>query len=228
MIIGIIGAMESEMANLINGLANATKEIKSSQVFYKAMINKHEVIATTCGIGKVNSAISTTILINSYQPDLIINVGIAGGGLGLKTKDILIASEFSYSDFDTTAFGYQFGQVPGMPLSFKANSKYITIIKDVLTKLNLIYKEGYVLTGDQFLSTKKNLKNPLPEVFAVEMEGTSIAHACYRLNTPFISIRIISDILDCENHIENYAAFEQEASALASNIALKAVLEICK
>ena len=79
MIIGIIGAMESEMANLINGLANATKEIKSSQVFYKAMINKHEVIATTCGIGKVNSAINTTLLINNFKPNVIINSGIAGG-----------------------------------------------------------------------------------------------------------------------------------------------------
>ena len=133
MIIGIIGAMESEMDNLIAGLSNKKTHTIFSQSFYEATLNNHQIIATTCGIGKVNSAISTTLLINHYHPDLIINIGIAGGAIGLETKDILIANEFSYSDFDTTVFGYQYGQVPGMPEYFQADSKAIEIIKKALS-----------------------------------------------------------------------------------------------
>lgn len=228
MIIGIIGAMDSEMANLIEGLENKNTKTLFNQTFYEAKLNNHQVIATTCGIGKVNSAISTTLLINEYQPDIILNVGIAGGAIGLATADILIAREFIYSDFDTTVFGYEYGQVPGMPKSFKADSKYIETIKTALDELQLNYKEGIVLTGDKFMSSKKDIINNITSTYATEMEGASIAHACYRMNVPFASIRIISDILDSENHIADYSAFEKEASALASNIALKVINILCK
>lgn len=226
MIIGIIGAMDSEMANLIDGLENKTKKVIFNQSFYEATLNQNLIVATTCGIGKVNSAISTTLLINEYHPDLIINAGIAGGAVGLDTADILIANSFAYSDFDTTIFGYKYGQVPGMPESFNANNEYIKIIRNALKALGLNYKEGAVLTGDKFMTSKKDLLIN-DEIVATEMEGASIAHTCYRLNIPFVSIRIISDILDSENHIADYSAFEKEASALASNITLKVVQILC-
>ena len=219
--IGIICAMSDELEYITNNLSNKETLDICGITFHKGLLGNNEAICVMSGIGKVNSSISTAILINTYNPDLIINSGIAGGSHNLSPKDIIIADKLAYSDVDVQAFGYEFGTVPGMPLYYETDSKYRSILKTVLNENNVAYKEGLVLTADTFRMSQSEIKNKVDCDFAVEMEGASIAQACYKLKTPFLSIRIISDILDSENHIQDYNAFERESALFSGKTTIE-------
>jgi adenosylhomocysteine nucleosidase len=226
MIIGIISAMQNEFELIVDALEN--KEIKNicNIDFYTGTINNHKIIGVISGIGKVNSAITAALLINNFNPDLVINSGIAGGTVGLNPRDIIIPEKLAYSDVDVRAFEYEFGQIPGMPLYYETDKNWRKLLEQTLTALEINYKNSIVLTADTFRSTSKNIENNINLGYAVEMEGASIAQACYKLNIPFISIRFISDILDTENHIDDYNSFEKEASNLSGIITIKFINKI--
>jgi adenosylhomocysteine nucleosidase len=218
MIIGIIAAMEPEINFTISALKDKKEHLISNITFYEGTIGNHKVIVSLSGIGKVNSAINTTLLINNFKPDVIINSGIAGGSKELSTFDFVIADKLTYSDFDCQVFNYEFGQVPQMPLYYFSDSKLKEKLEAYLTSKNISFKNSIVLTADSFRLSASEIKNNVSTSFATEMEGTSIAQTCYKLNTPFLSFRIISDILDSENHIEEYNEFEKKSAQLSSEV----------
>jgi adenosylhomocysteine nucleosidase len=218
MIIGIIAAMEPEINFTISALEDKKEHLISNITFYEGTIGNHKVIVSLSGIGKVNSAINTTLLINNFKPDVIINSGIAGGSKELSTFDFVIADKLTYSDFDCQVFNYEFGQVPQMPLYYFSDSKLKEKLEAYLTSKNISFKNSIVLTADSFRLSASEIKNNVSTSFATEMEGTSIAQTCFKLNTPFLSFRIISDILDSENHIEEYNEFEKKSAQLSSEV----------
>ena len=218
MIIGIIAAMEPEIQFTISALEDKKEHLISNITFYEGTIGNHKVIVSLSGIGKVNSAINTTLLINNFKPDVIINSGIAGGSKELSTFDFVIADKLTYSDFDCQVFNYEFGQVPQMPLYYFSDSKLKEKLEAYLTSKNISFKNSIVLTADSFRMSASEIKNNVSTSFATEMEGTSIAQTCFKLNTPFLSFRIISDILDSENHIEEYNEFEKKSAQLSSEV----------
>lgn len=218
MIIGIIAAMEPEIQFTISALEDKKEHLISNITFYEGTIGNHKVIVSLSGIGKVNSAINTTLLINNFKPDVIINSGIAGGSKELSTFDFVIADKLTYSDFDCQVFNYEFGQVPQMPLYYFSDSNLKEKLEAYLTSKNISFKNSIVLTADSFRMNASEIKNNVSTSFATEMEGTSIAQTCYKLNTPFLSFRIISDILDSDNHIEEYNEFEKKSAQLSSEV----------
>ena len=218
MIIGIIAAMEPEIKFTISALEDKKEHLISNITFYEGTIGNHKVIVSLSGIGKVNSAINTTLLINNFKPDVIINSGIAGGSKQLSTFDFVIADKLTYSDFDCQVFNYEFGQVPQMPLYYFSDSNLKEKLEAYLTSKNISFKNSIVLTADSFRLSASEIKNNVSTSFATEMEGTSIAQTCFKLNTPFLSFRIISDILDSENHIEEYNEFEKKSAQLSSEV----------
>ncbi len=226
MIIGIIAAMEPEIKHTIASLENKKTNIINNVTFHEGFINNHKVIVSLSGIGKVNSAINTTLLINNYSPDVIINSGIAGGSQELSTFDYVIADKLTYSDFDCQVFNYEFGQVPQMPQYFYSDEGLKKVLEDFLTRENIKFKNTTVLTADSFRMSKNEIKNNITSSFATEMEGTSIAQTCYKLQTPFLSVRIISDILDSDNHIEEYNLFEEKSAQLSSEIIIKFIKQL--
>lgn len=218
MIIGIIAAMEPEIQFTISALEDKKEHLISNITFYEGTIGNHKVIVSLSGIGKVNSAINTTLLINNFKPDVIINSGIAGGSKELSTFDFVVADKLTYSDFDCQVFNYEFGQVPQMPLYYFSDSNLKEKLEAYLTSKNISFKNSIVLTADSFRLSASEIKNNVSTSFATEMEGTSIAQTCFKLNTPFLSFRIISDILDSENHIEEYNEFEKKSAQLSSEV----------
>ena len=226
MIIGIIAAMESEIKHIINSLENKKEHIINGVSIYEGMIGPHTAIVSQSGVGKVNSAVNTALLINSFNPDLIINSGIAGGSKELTTSDFVIADRLTYSDFDCQVFNYQFGQVPGMPQFYYSDEKYKNLLEKFLKENKISYKNTLVLTADSFRLSATEIMNTVSSSFATEMEGTSIAQTCYKLNTPFLSFRIISDILDSDNHIEEYNKFESECADLSSKVIVNFIKQI--
>lgn len=224
--IGIIAAMESEIKYIIDSLENKQSHNICGVMIYEGNIKNHHVIVSKSGIGKVNSAINTALLINNFKPELIINSGIAGGSKELSTADLIIADKLTYSDFDCQVFNYEFGQVPGMPKYYYCDEVYKNMLEAYLTNNNIAFKNSIVLTADSFRLSAKEIQNKVTSSFATEMEGTSIAQACYKLETPFLSFRIISDILDSENHIEEYNEFEEKCAILSSEIIINFIKTI--
>jgi adenosylhomocysteine nucleosidase len=113
-----------------------------------------------------------------------------------------------------------------MPQYYYCDEVYKNMLEAYLTNNNISFKNSIVLTADSFRLSAKEIQNKVTSSFATEMEGTSIAQACYKLETPFLSFRIISDILDSENHIEEYNAFEEQCGKLSSEIIINFIRQI--
>lgn len=208
--IGIISAMQEELYYLQKNIKSKLLFSKANYNFFSGNFKKFEIILLKCGIGKVSSAIGTTILINNFNPEFIINIGNAGAlSSKLKIGDIVISKKNSYHDFDITKFGYKYGQVPSCPFSFISDINLIKIALQSLKKTNLFGVVGEICTGDTFINSTKKInfiKKFFPKAIAVEMEGASIAHVCYKFNIPFISLRLISDLAN-KNSIHDFKKF---------------------
>ncbi|MBO1197994.1 5'-methylthioadenosine/S-adenosylhomocysteine nucleosidase [Staphylococcus simiae] len=217
--IGIIGAMEEEVTILKNKL-NDVSEITIAHVkFYSGILNDKEVVITQSGIGKVNAAISTTLLINNFQPELIINTGSAGAlDESLAVGDVLISSQVKYHDADATAFGYDYGQIPQMPLAYQADQTLIELVSTVVEEQQLTAKHGEMVSGDSFIGSveqRQRIKATFPHAMAVEMEATAIGQTCYQFNIPFVVVRAVSDLANGDAEI-SFEAFLDKAAKSSS------------
>ncbi|RUT80190.1 5'-methylthioadenosine/adenosylhomocysteine nucleosidase [Ancylomarina longa] len=228
--IGIIGAMEIEVVRLRELLSNRAEQQKGGFVFYTGNLKGVDVVLLQSGIGKVNAAIGAAILIDTFQPDFVINTGAAGGfPSDLKVGDIVISQKVLHHDMDCTVFGYKAGQVPGMPEHFDANAQLIELADKSIHRLtNLQTKIGTILTGDQFMNDPKatqRIKKMFPDADAVEMEGAAIAQTCYQFHIPFVIIRSISDIAGQENAVE-YEEFVETAAINSADMVMEMVREL--
>lgn len=216
MITGIIGAMEEEVAKLKSGIIETEEKEKAGMNFLKGKLYGKEVVVVRSGIGKVNAAICTQILIDEYKVGRIINTGVAGALYStVNVGDIVISSDTLYHDFDVTGFGYEGGVIPRMEIStFTADKELVKKAKEICEMVNTDIKcfIGRVISGDQFINDTDKKEWLLDEFngYCVEMEGCGIAHAAYLNNIPFVIIRAISDKADGSAGID-YDEFEMKA-----------------
>ncbi|MCD3218403.1 5'-methylthioadenosine/adenosylhomocysteine nucleosidase [Mammaliicoccus sciuri] len=203
--IGIIGAMEEEVEILKSSIENRETIQIAHVIFYKGNIEDKQVVLAQSGIGKVNAAITATLLINEFKPDLIINTGSAGSvDSELSIGDIIISNKVYYHDVNATAFGYKLGQVPSMPEFYETDSKLIDLAKSSIEQLDLNGIVGEVATGDSFIGSidqRKVIKSNFPTASVVEMEAGAIAQTCYQYNVPIIVTRAVSDLADKESDV---------------------------
>ncbi len=203
--IGIIGAMEEEVEILNSSIENRETIQIAHVIFYKGNIEDKQVVLAQSGIGKVNAAITATLLINEFKPDLIINTGSAGSvDSELNIGDIIISNKVYYHDVNATAFGYKLGQVPSMPEFYETDSKLIDLAKSSIEQLDLNGIVGEVATGDSFIGSidqRKVIKSNFPTASVVEMEAGAIAQTCYQYNVPIIVTRAVSDLADKESDV---------------------------
>lgn len=226
--IGIIGAMPEEINALISEMDQLIEEKTGVRTFYHGRISNHDCIVALAGIGKVNAAITTSILIEQFHVDSIINIGVAGGINGAKHKDVVISKEVLYHDVDVTRFGnYLPGQIPGSEPLFYADKALVEQTVAILKKEDIDFKLGKIASGDQFVYQSSNIKTVLDlytDIYAVEMEAAAIAHTATIYQVPFIIYRSISDILDDEDQHNDYNLFLDDA-AQRSIIVLKALIK---
>ncbi|MDN6412841.1 5'-methylthioadenosine/S-adenosylhomocysteine nucleosidase [Staphylococcus gallinarum] len=227
--IGIIGAMEEEVAILKNKI-NALEEIKIAHViFYKGQLEGKDIVLTQSGIGKVNVAISTTLLIEQFKPDLIINTGSAGAlDKALNVGDVVVSDRVMYHDADARAFGYELGQIPQMPASFDSGSNLLQKATEAIKEQQLTAKIGLIVSGDSFIGTfeqRATIKENFKDALAAEMEATAIAQTCYQFNLPFIITRAISDLADGDAGI-TFDAFLEKAAISSSEIVERLIKSI--
>ncbi|XCY90449.1 5'-methylthioadenosine/adenosylhomocysteine nucleosidase [Streptococcus agalactiae] len=192
--IGIIAAMEEELKLLVENLEDKSQETVLSNVYYSGRYGEHELVLVQSGVGKVMSAMSVAILVESFKVDAIINTGSAGAvATGLNVGDVVVADTLVYHDVDLTAFGYDYGQMSMQPLYFHSDKTFVSTFEAVLSKEEMTSKVGLIATGDSFIAGQEKIdviKGHFPQVLAVEMEGAAIAQATGK---PFVVVRAMSD-----------------------------------
>ncbi len=228
--IGIIGAMEQEVNELKKLMDVSKTEKKLDYTFYIGLIANKECVLVQGGIGKVNSAISTTLLLENYSIKYVLNIGSAGGlNLSQNIGDIVVSTNISYHDVDVQAFGYLYGQIPGSPAMFHADEHLRDITINILKKINKPYHCGLVVSGDTFISNSKHIKhvnNHFKDAICVEMEAASIAHVCHIYHIPFIIIRSISDIYGKGDNSIQFDEFIIDASKVSAKLCYKIVEQL--
>ena len=214
--IGIIGAMEDEVAQLKKNMEIEETTEVASLSFCRGKLSGREVVVVRSGIGKVNAAICTQILVDQFHVDVIINTGIAGSlDAEIDIGDIVISTDAVEHDMDASIFGEPIGQIPQMDtFSFPADESLVKLAKEVNEKANPDVHTwiGRVVSGDQFVSSGEK-KEQLIRVFdakCTEMEGAAIAHAAYLNKISCVIIRAISDKAD-NSAVVDYPAFEAAA-----------------
>ncbi len=215
--VGIIGAMEVEVDTLKEHMKVRRTVQKAGMEFCEGVLSGQNVVVVESGIGKVNAAVCTQILIDDFEADTIINTGIAGSlNAEINIGDIVVSTELVYHDVDATHFGYPHGQVPGMDvLAFPADERLRTIAKEACETANpeIQVFEGRIVSGDQFVADKEMKESILGKVggFCTEMEGAAIAQASYLNKVPFVVLRAISDKAD-DSATMDYPTFEAQAA----------------
>ncbi len=209
--IGVIVAMDKELALLLHLLENPTETEINGFTFHTGTIGQAEIVAMKCGIGKVNAAMGTMTLIDLFKPELIINTGVAGGtGGNAGILDIVVGTRVAYHDV-WCGPGTEWGDAAGCPRFFHTT--------DMVNSLPCLHegdtvKHGLVCSGDIFVSDPEvvsRIRSLYPDVDAVDMESAAIAQGCYLRQIPFACMRVISDTPGADDNIAQYQNFWEEA-----------------
>ena len=206
--IGIIVAMEKELAQLTALLQDGHTVNINGKPLLTGRIGKHDVVLQQCGIGKVNAAMGTTQLITHCQPDVVLSTGVAGGAdISLHVGEMVVGTSFVYHDVYCGS-ECAYGQLIGQPARYEASPLLLDTLMKVETAATL--RPGLIVTGDWFVDSADKMREILshfPEAMAVDMESCAIAHVCHEFQIPFASLRLISDIPLSDHKAAQYYDF---------------------
>ena len=238
MTIGVIGAMDNEIRYIVDNLSHADKKSVYGYDFYTGMYKDffgryNDIVVVKCGVGKVNAARCTQILIDRFFVNWIINTGVAGSiSPEVSIGDVFIPKSIVQHDFDVTCLGYSKGYMctgedSNRPTYYKP---YKTLRNDLLAYIedlniqkgeNIVVKEGVLATGDIFIHDKE-MKNKIRSKFgasAVEMESGAVGQTSFAAGIPFVVLRVISDNAD-GSAPEDYQKFENEMAEKSAKIVM--------
>lgn len=213
--LGIIGAMDIEVALLKEQLTDPRVTHKAGSEFWEGTLRGLPVVIVRCGVGKVNAALCVQILVDLFDITHLVNTGVAGSlDPELDIGDLVVATECMHHDMQVGVFGYPRGQVPGMDVhAFPADPELTQAAEAVCQAQGVRYRRGRIVSGDQFIddsAVKQDIVSACGGV-CVEMESASIAHAAYRNGLPFTILRAISDKAD-DSATMDYPTFEAQAA----------------
>ena len=228
--VGILCAMDQELALLKERIQLDGTHQHGNFEYIEGVLNGVSVVIVKCGIGKVASSVCTTLLIDHFNPDYVINSGSAGGfDTELNVGDVVVGTAVLHHDVDLTNFGYQLGQVAGGPENYPCDGRLVDAATRAAQKVTERQtKQGLICTGDAFIGTDEaaaKIKANFPEIAACEMEGAAIGQTCYLLDTPFLVIRSLSDIAGKESTV-SFAEYIEEAGKNSAELVIAAIAEL--
>ena len=206
---GIIAAMDEEHQEILNIMENVQQEKIFEKEFLSGTINTSKCILVKSGVGKVNAARTTQLLIDKFNVQAVINVGSAGAlNEKLNYGDLIISTSCVQHDFDITCFNHPKGYITDMGIEIKADDKLIKLLKEAAKKIDssINVVEGIIATGDQFYNSPK-MKQSLRKEFHAEcddMEGAAVAQVCMLCHKPFVIVRSISDKPKTKEKVDFY------------------------
>ena len=214
--LGIIGAMDIEVATLKEKMEQVEASAHAGSTYYEGILEGTPAVVVQCGVGKVNAALCAQILCSEYGVSHIVNTGIAGSLCAeLDIGDLVVSRDAMYHDFDCVHFGYEMGRVPGMDVTaFPADEKLMKLAYAAAETVNPGHsKIGRIASGDLFVADKAAKEAIIQKTSAqcTEMEGAAIAHTAYRNGVPFVILRSISDKADDSAQMD-YPTFERIAA----------------
>ena len=223
--LGIIGAMAVEVETLKAKMENVKVGNYARSEYYEGTLEGLPAVVVQCGVGKVNAALCTQILVSVYGVTHIVNTGIAGSlAVELDIGDLVVSRDAMYHDFDCNAVGYPSGQVPGMDvIAFPADPMLTDLAFTAAESVNPGHtKVGRIATGDQFVCTAQQKQNiiDITGAYCTEMEGGAIAQAAYRNGVPFVILRAISDKADASAEMD-YPTFEAIAAHRCAQVTMQ-------
>lgn len=222
-VLGVIGAMEEEVEILKEKMDIKETVTVAGMEFYNGTLADKNIVLVRSGVGKVNMATCTQILVDKFGVDALVNSGVAGTmDEELNQGDIVISTDAVQHDFDTTVFGDPLGEISRLGVRFfEADKDMIEISKKAAANVDgMTIKEGRVASGDQFVAggdIADRIKENFGDVSAVEMEGASMAQVAYLNEIPFVILRSISDKANGEADL-SYEEFLPIAAKNASTL----------
>jgi adenosylhomocysteine nucleosidase len=231
-VIALIGAMDQEIERLKNSIQSLQVSEIAGFTFYSGQIDGVDVVLLKSGIGKVNAAVGTTLLLDHFKPSCVINTGSAGGfDPTLKVGDVVISDEVRHHDVDLTVFGYEIGQMARMPAAYLADELLLNVAEESIAQFeNTACQRGLIATGDAFMSDPEHVEKVranFPTMKAAEMEAAAIGQTCYRFEVPFLVIRALSDIAGQESNV-SFDQFIETASENSAQMVLAIVARLAK
>ncbi len=214
--IGIIGAMQEEIDLLLANMGERRSDRHAGIVYEQGLLQGRSVVVCKSGVGKVNAAVCTQVLIDRYKVESVIFTGVAGAlDPELDIGDIVISRSCMQHDMDVSPLGFARGDIPYQEVSdFPSDGKLIRLAEQAGERVFPgRCRVGKVLSGDQFIADRARVQD-LHAAFGgscVEMEGASVAQVCHMNEVPHVVIRGMSDKADGSAHI-NFAAFTVEAA----------------
>ena len=222
--LGIIGAMDVEVATLKEKMEGAVVSVKAGMEFCEGTLEGLPAVVVQCGVGKVNAALCAQILCDCYGVTAIVNTGIAGSLCAeLDIADLVISRDAIHHDFDLRFWGRPVGQVPGFDVTaFPADEKLIDFAFAAAEAVNPGHNRiGRVASGDQFICDKAQKDHiiAVTEAQCTEMEGAGIAQTAFRNQIPFVILRAISDKADDSAEMD-YPTFERIAADRCAKVTM--------
>ncbi|QOR01383.1 MULTISPECIES: 5'-methylthioadenosine/adenosylhomocysteine nucleosidase [unclassified Campylobacter] len=221
--IAILGAMPEEITPLLETLKEYQTVEYANNTYYLAKYNEHELVIAYSKIGKVNSTLSATIMIEKFKAELLLFTGVAGAfNPSLEIGDLIYATKLAQYDLDITAFGHPLGYVPGNEIFIPTDEKLNHLALDVAKELGIKIQPGVIATGDEFICDE-NKKAKIREIFnadACEMEGASVALVCDALKIPCLILRSMSDKAG-EKAEFDFDEFVEKSAKISANFVLK-------
>jgi adenosylhomocysteine nucleosidase len=216
--IGIIGAMPSELKDIQNAQENPVKKEISGYTFCESTHGANRIVTVCCGIGKVNAACCTQLLIDRFGVEKIINTGIAGGmKAGIRVCEVVISTSVLPHDLDA----HFLKDYPPYCGEFEADARLQETARVICEEMGIISHSGRIVSGDAFI-TDTAVKTALTEKYdpyAVDMETAAVGQCAWRSNIPFVSVRCISDLADDEGAM-SYDQFEKLAAQRVAAIVM--------
>lgn len=225
--IAILGAMPEEIDPFIVEIPTQI-DYYAGNKFYKAEFTGHELFIAYSKIGKVNAAITATLLIEKFKVEALLFTGVAGALKdNFKIGELLYATKLAQHDLDISAFGHPVGYVPGNEIFVNTSKKLNKIAVKTAKDLGLTLKSGVIASGDQFICDDDK-KAWIAKTFgadAVEMEGASVAQVCSAFKVPFFIMRAISDVAGHKAEID-YDEFMENSAKTSADFVLKMIEKI--
>ncbi len=227
-IIGVIGAMDEEIAHFIPHMENVVKATHAGITYRSGNLHGNSIVLVKSGVGKVNAAVCTQVLIDRFRVSQIIFTGVAGAlHPDLDIGDIVISKDLIQHDMDVMALNYARGVIPDFPVSvFAANARLADIAQkasEQVTDHKVMI--GRILSGDTFVADREHVRALHEELGGdcTEMEGAAVAQVAYMNGIPFVVIRSMSDKADGSAHV-NFREFVEVAAKKSYEIVEKMIM----
>ena len=225
---GILCAMREELEPILEYMKVKERLNHANNIYYLAEFEGKDIVLAYSKIGKVNAAMTATVMIEKFKIKKLLFSGVAGAiDEDLKIGDLIIATKTAQHDVDLTVFGYEPGFIPGSRVFFESDKNLNDLAFDVARKLNIKLKSGIIASGDQFIHSQEKkewIKNTF-NASAIEMEGAAVGCVCFNENIPFFMLRSISDTAE-EGAGVDFDEFLEESSKVSAKFLVEMLREL--